>query len=409
MVDRFNSGLPEYVPVKWGHTSDEFNRRVAEELGIPPSALMGENGGGDGVASLGRVVGLRRVQNKLVADFEVAEPMADMVGKGALRDVSIELINLGGDLTLSAVAWLGAERPAVSDLKGLAAAAVLKRSQAPAFAFRRAVADVHVEPLDESTVARIAERVRSMFQREQHKENEEMDLGKEVRKLFGGKSDEEILAAAKQFQEDEDEGGEEEEAEVTASPFDGATTAAIKAILGVGMDASGDEVLGALRSLLALPDNAAPEEIGAELMKRAKAPQSFSQSREYREMSDKLTRLERRDRIASFRAETASLTAVQGTPDELAEKLVDIEDKGGAELARSVLDGWHETQKYADQAGVTARIGHNREPSQDHDWVKRVTEYAKEKGITFALAQVELAKSDPKAFAAYRDESRQAV
>ncbi len=138
IVAAFNAGVPEVVHVKLGHTSPEFAQLIAQKLGVPTEVVTGEDPGGDGLISLGRVATLRRRQTKLVADLEVPDPVAEIVMKG-FSTVSSELMDNfeGHETVLVAIALLGAERPAVKDLEGLAAAAVLtERRPTLVYAFK---------------------------------------------------------------------------------------------------------------------------------------------------------------------------------------------------------------------------------------------------------------------------------
>ena len=52
MIAAFKSGIPEGIPLKLGHTSDEFTGKVAEQLGLAPLTLTGD-AEGKGQAALG--------------------------------------------------------------------------------------------------------------------------------------------------------------------------------------------------------------------------------------------------------------------------------------------------------------------------------------------------------------------
>jgi hypothetical protein len=134
VVANFDAGLPEFVPVKLGHTSEEFNQRVSQALNVPSDLFEGEDGGG--VPAIGRLVRLSKDGEKLVGDLEVAGQLQDLIETGLYRQVSVELVeDPERGWVLSAVALLGAERPAVKDLAGLASAAVLTERRAPVRVF----------------------------------------------------------------------------------------------------------------------------------------------------------------------------------------------------------------------------------------------------------------------------------
>jgi len=121
IVKAFEAGVPGRVPIKIGHTSDEFNNQLATSLGIPAELLVGEHG--EGAASLGEVKALRVDGNLLRADVELSPPLAKLTDDRLFRDVSSEIFDHrnGADgveygPVLSALALLGAQRPAVKDL-----------------------------------------------------------------------------------------------------------------------------------------------------------------------------------------------------------------------------------------------------------------------------------------------------
>ncbi len=122
------------IPLKVGHTSDDFNTKVADEMGVPRTALTGEDGAG--AARLGVISALTRDEDKLIATFEnVPEPLTDMIESGMFNAVSVELDVPEDDvLILSGVAILGAELPAVPTLASLDQSTVyshMKASKTP--------------------------------------------------------------------------------------------------------------------------------------------------------------------------------------------------------------------------------------------------------------------------------------
>lgn len=124
MIANFNSGLPHYVPLKIGHTSDAFNERVAKEFNLPLPLITGESsvnsGLRDGQLSMGRIISLYRDGDTLLSNWEIPTKLNHLIRDGMLKSVSSEIFakykNNDGPV-LSAVALLGAERPAVSTLQ----------------------------------------------------------------------------------------------------------------------------------------------------------------------------------------------------------------------------------------------------------------------------------------------------
>lgn len=126
IVRAFNAGRPALVHVKLGHTSEEHNDLVAKELNIPSSILSGEGETGHGAASLGKITGISVSGTTLIAEMEVPESIAHLVKSGLFAHVSSEISEdyQGKGPALSGLALLGAERPALKDLKGLESATI---------------------------------------------------------------------------------------------------------------------------------------------------------------------------------------------------------------------------------------------------------------------------------------------
>lgn len=117
-VDLSALSLSKGVPLKVGHTSDAFNARLADELGIPLGIMLGEKG--KGAARFGKVSNLHLHGDTLLADFEdVPESLADFIEGGQFNAVSVEVGLLDDKPVLTAVALLGSESPAVHGLKAL--------------------------------------------------------------------------------------------------------------------------------------------------------------------------------------------------------------------------------------------------------------------------------------------------
>ncbi|MCK9599840.1 MAG: hypothetical protein M0R06_12425, partial [Sphaerochaeta sp.] len=118
------AGVPKVAPVKCGHTSDAFNKAIAEALGVPQEVVTGDKG--QGQISLGRIATLERVGSLIEATFEgIPEPIANLIEAGLYSTVSVEVEEKIGDYgpVITGVALLGAEEPAV-DKATLAGAAV---------------------------------------------------------------------------------------------------------------------------------------------------------------------------------------------------------------------------------------------------------------------------------------------
>jgi len=116
MVEAFTAGVPAVVPLKCGHTSDGFNRRIAEALEVPVETITGEQG--QGQIGLGKMISLERKGSLLIAGFDnIPEPISNLCEGGQYSTVSVEIEDVVGDFgpVITGVALLGAEEPAVDD------------------------------------------------------------------------------------------------------------------------------------------------------------------------------------------------------------------------------------------------------------------------------------------------------
>ena len=398
IISAFNDGIPDAVHIKIGHTSKEFIKLVAEQLGVPEAVVQGEPPDGDGQISLGRVVALRRRQNKLVADIETPEQVAQLIMKG-YSTVYCELLKDYEDhkWVLSSVALLGAERPAVEDLADLAHAAVLvERKSELVYAFSVAPGGLIIEyqepELDEIDAAleeaikgkRGAQFIRSVWQEirgrweklRRHKESTEEEL------------DMELTGIAKSLNMQEGATAEEVGAAVDEIV---SALASLKEMLGLGAEAPPEEVAEAAKAKLGEAQAVTLKEgnIAVELKKR----------------DDRIAILERGTRIAYFKEKVTGLTAIAGTPDELAERLVKAEAYQGEEAAEERLAEWEKAQEYAEKAGVLVRLGSARNGSEGTDLGKATAKHQEEHPeLTFAEAQTAVVKTQPALYAQYLEE-----
>jgi hypothetical protein len=399
MVANFNARRPEYLPVKLGHTSPEFNHDVAKELGLPESLIHGENGL-DGVASLGEIVGLRSDGSKLYADLHVQDPLAGLIERGFLRQVSSEMSETDSGWAITGLALLGAERPAVKDLEGLAAAAVYRQAMKPAHAFAAPwPAKVHIGRA-------------SMFERVKAK------LG-----LKADASEEDMLARVSKFAEDEKKEPppfeKEDEDEKDMEEGEGADMIVrdVRVLLGLSDAATGEEIVSALRQAMGLPDSnqeLPPEAMGMLKEKLTEGRKYTEAQGEIRKLTDRIASLEKTNRKAHWTAQVSDLKAIAGTPGELADKLVRIEEKIGLDFAESQLAEWKATDEQLQSAGVLKAAGSagdrsNAEPP--HPFEEKIRTYMSENKATrqVALARLALDPSTEGEFTKWRRETNDGV
>ena len=352
MINKFGGGFPEFVPIKLGHTSDEFNRQIAAELGLPASALNGENGEGfDGVAALGQVVNLYQDGNKMVADLKVPDEMAKLFQDEYFRDVSCELsADDEGRWILDGLAMLGAERPAVGDLAGIPAAAVHKK--------RAAVA------------------VRSFSQALPKKVNMSENSDSKIDKILGLVSGDkislsELKDAGLKFGEDADKGAVKDavrELQDRSGMLDSVVELLQQAIDITSTAAEdGDEIVE--DDVASEPAVAAKALVGRITSMLASGGKDFKAGADFKsavaaavkdstkELAAQVAKLSGNSIVANYRVETEKLVGMEGTASQLAEQLADIEGKAGKETAATMLNSWKQVSTYAVESGQFKAIG----------------------------------------------------
>ena len=138
-VEAFNNSVMSAVPVKMGHSSPKFAKKVADALEIPEPLLLGEGITGKGAVRLGRLVKMLFDNDSLYGDFAIPDKVAELVKDGFLTDLSVELqFNRAHSpskalypIVMSGIAFLGAQRPALGKLlPGLNAATLYEDGRA---------------------------------------------------------------------------------------------------------------------------------------------------------------------------------------------------------------------------------------------------------------------------------------
>jgi len=382
-----------------GHTTPEFNAEVAEALDIPPQLLKGQDGD-NGRASLGDVSKLIRKEDKLVAELEVPEQVAELVEGGYFKDVSSEIMSdyMGYEWVLSAVALLGAERPAVKDLNGLLPSMVM--SEQPTAVYQFAIPSLLITGEDLASMEKAFETAIA---------------GKKGARFVKAAWNEirtKLKAMLRTHQDDkEDTLSIENEAKETkyAMPLAEEETAQIAALLGLNDEYSLDDIMGAIQALM--PEEAEEEDEteaeeeeyqeGAKMSESAITASKFAET--LKERDTRIAALERQGRLYHYKELTATLSAVSGTPDELAGKLVDIETTMGAEAAVERFNEWQTLNDLTSQLGVMDGQGTSRTESntEAHPFAEKVNKIAESKRLSYEKALVQAQVSDPEGFFEY--------
>jgi hypothetical protein len=172
----------------------------------------------------------------------------------------------------------------------------------------------------------------------------------------------------------------------------------LAALLGLKEDATEEAVLGAIGEL------------------KKNAHQDVTQTKEYTDLNGKLATLsvdlktaqddlgkERRARKVSEYAETTrSWSAISGTPDELAEKIVSIEEIDPAS-AWTLAVTYQEADQTRKAAGLTKPLGVTGEGPAKHEFTLAVEEAMKtDPKLELNEAWNKVAREQPEKFASFR-------
>ena len=431
MIAAFDGGTPEVVPIKLGHTSSEFNDLVAKALSVPKEVLQGE--GGEGAASLGRVARLSRVQNKLVADLEVPDELVSLVESEYFKNVSSELVQRDGEgWMLSAVALLGAERPAVKDIEPLAAAAVLHEPMKPARVYSQSLTVTGVE-FTKVDVDAVNTALESAIKGRQGA-SAIRAVWNDIKKRISREN------AAPPFGKDDDDDDDDDAKKKKKKPQMGEDEMLNKilGLIGFDEDDTPDEttaiakvtelvesarsfesakvMLSKIRRALGLAEDADEEAIETGLTELKERTVKFKDSSDFKAaletatapLAASIAELKHDKRVMELSEQTRTFTAIEGTPAELAGRLIAIEDKMGEKVMKQTLVEWKTTQKYAEGAGALKGVGGGGDgtpptPADDHPFMVKVRKHAKTNQIDENTALVAMSAQDPRGFAEYHD------
>lgn len=406
MVKAFEAGVPAVVPVKCGHTSDEFNRRIAEALDVPVEVITGDHG--QGQIAVGRISGLQRKGSWNIASFDkVPEPIADLIEGGQYSTVSVEIEDQVGDYgpVITGVALLGAEEPAVEGAtleralvfggarKGARVWSFKVGDDIPTSELKAEFDDIRGKLADIIKGKRGAPVFRALFG----------NLAELFERLVGGRhsvdlveglTDPEIIRATLDQGNDDlgnsNKGGNHQMSEELK---------AIAAALGLGEEATVEDVMAALQALI---DKAAAAAQAPEDDK--KLPEG-DMAAELKKANDKIAeltgRLDGQTSLAAWKERTATFTAIPGTAHEHAVKLAAIEGIAGKEAAEDQFKALEAANNLAVEATKIIGSSKKGDPSDFDNEVKKYMTENKE--ATKAQAIDAVSKLHPDLYFARRD------
>lgn len=460
ICDAFEAGVPAIVPIKCGHTSDEFNEQIAKALGVPVDVITGDEG--QGQISLGNMTSLAIKGSWLIAGFDnVPEPIANLIEGGQYSTVSVEIEDTVGDFgpVITGVALLGAEEPAVKgasteralvfggsrqgarvytfsvgddipmstlraefdDIRGKVADLIKGKRGAPLFRamfgnlydlFERMTAGKHsdggggkyadapdevrayadhayqgnIGPLIawagtvgfDTCVAELTGKpgitdpvkVCGWLKGQAHSK---VKGGNSTMKKLEGKKPDEIrkmtLADVVKLAEE----GETPTVEDLKAAFQEGDLVAIAAALGLGEEATVEDIVAAIKALMDQVAAAGGEGGGEG------GEEGGEMKAELKKANDKITALQTQvdgaTSLAAWKEKAAELTSIPGTAQEHAEKLSTIEAKAGKEAAETQFAALKSANDLA--AAATKIVGTNRQ-GEPTDFDKEVTKYQAE-------------------------------
>ncbi len=370
MVAARQAGVPKVAPVKCGHTSDAFNKAIAEALGVPQEVVTGDKG--QGQISLGRIATLERVGSLIEATFEgIPEPIANLIEAGLYSTVSVEVEEKIGDYgpVITGVALLGAEEPAV-DKATLAGAAVFGGAREGASVMSFQAANHTLEGIGVDVLKSEFKEITGVMDTAIAKTK-----GATIfKKLFGqiGRLFDEAVGGRVKAQEKNEQKGETEIMDIKK----------LCAALGLPDTATEADIMTAIE---ALKGKAAPPEGMPEAEYSKSKPQFAAVLKENKDLKEKVEKFQADQkaadhtaRVAGYLAKAKEFKAVPGTPDEIAAELTAIEEAAGKPAADKALAAYTKAEELAIAAGVTRPRGSSKDGKAAKDFDEAVSKYQKE-------------------------------
>ena len=351
-LDAIIASASSSIPLKVGHTSVAFNGRVADALGLPVDLLTGEKG--EGAPRLGLVAQLRRQGDKLLANFDgVPDPIADLIEGGQFNAVSVEMVFKDDKPFLTATALLGAEHPAVGNLKPLNLAHFGEANGGAWMTFPFEVEMKKPEP--------------------------------PILKLF------------RRSKASLDSSGKEKPMPKDSKSVD---LAQFRAALELEDNASAEDIIEAIAKMKEPPSS----------------PDLVKLQKQVTEQATYITRLEHKDRVLMYSQKAQKWTAVPGKPEELGEKLATVHETAGEAHATTLVAAYQSVQDAAEQVGLMTPLGTSRVPNLGgevkdtfQDEMDKWAEQNKDDDPSRAKTLAHFATTRPNEFREYRRRVRQAV
>jgi len=174
------------------------------------------------------------------------------------------------------------------------------------------------------------------------------------------------------------------------------------------MVATMSEINKKLATIVKLEGEPTDEHVVEAITKLVNAQQTSVTS--FTEMDSKVKAMQRKLRLFEWKDKIIKFDCIPGTPDELATKLVDVEEKGGTDTAEYVYKQFETQQKQGETIKLTAR---NLSPgnanggnlaNKKYDFEEAAKKMAEADKITVETAIARLATKDAMAWGKYRQE-----
>ena len=403
-VENFSAGVvrEDGIPLKLGHTSSAFNRRVAEALGMPEELVHGDNesdkASSNGIPSpegrprLGTVTNLRREGGILVADFDnVAPGLATLIGENsAYQGVSAEVVytfthdpfdfffgmndsTSPDNAELSGVALLGDQQPNVGYLdqskmrienaEGTRSTLTVTRTWIPnATEQNTPTQDNRVVDL----LTRIWQHVSNSKQTDTPAKSEsevvpdmELDTLTQLLGLENDADEAAVISAIESLQANATQDDDASEDDVTQAQDDAPVP-------------------------IEIPNTAVAVDVTEN--NKALTDTMLTIVERLNKLESRNSELEADKTLSVYINECRSLNALPGTPEELGAKLASIHASAGEATAQEVLETYRTTNAHLNRAGAMGAIGINTastvQSMDSHNFMVKVREFAATNSIT---------------------------
>jgi hypothetical protein len=371
MVSAFKSKVLKAVPIKFGHSTDEFNDLVADELGIPKSTLLGESG--QGMARLGEISDLKLSGSSLIATLKLAnEKVHNLIKQGFFNSVSPEIKLTDKGPILGAISFLGGQRPAVPSNNNVLAKALLDDGSVADIVYKFDLYDGAMQPKFLVTVG--------IHEPGGYYHN----IG-----LEGSNKDDvmkKILKAMKLM----DSGESNSNGEAYSMENSKVVTVDIKPIA----------------TALKLSETAGVSDIVAAIGKLSETTSKYAESEsQIKALSGQVVALTEKLELAEFSNMMATLKHLPGKVEDRVKKLQEISTKAGRESAMALFSAWEEADKAIGASNITKVSLSSQGGLTDGEasFLKAVTKAQEERKISYSEAFTVVGREHPELYNSYRE------